>query len=85
MYPFYGSVYEADNIILGKKSDLSVDRSVDRNCPQRKGCCGYFFHPCNPTAVLQKREDVVKLIEQVDGLVIVDEAYMDFAETASRC
>lgn len=39
-----------------------------------------FSNPCNPTGVVTPREDVVRLIEGFDGLVVVDEAYMDFAD-----
>ena len=35
--------------------------------------------PNNPTGNCLKPEEVVKVIEQFDGLVIVDEAYSDFA------
>ena len=35
--------------------------------------------PNNPTGNCLKREEVVKVIEQFDGLVIVDEAYSDFS------
>lgn len=39
-----------------------------------------FSNPCNPTGVVTPREDVLKLINGFDGIVVVDEAYMDFAE-----
>ena len=35
--------------------------------------------PNNPTGNCLKREEVVKVIEQFEGLVIVDEAYSDFS------
>ena len=37
-----------------------------------------FSNPCNPTSVVQSREEMRKLIRGVDALVILDEAYMDF-------
>lgn len=39
-----------------------------------------FSNPCNPTGGIVSREDVVKLIDGFDGIVVVDEAYMDFAD-----
>lgn len=39
-----------------------------------------FSNPCNPTGVVTPREDVLRLIDGFDGLVVVDEAYMDFAD-----
>ena len=39
--------------------------------------------PNNPTGNCLNREEVVKVIEQFEGLVIVDEAYSDFASQRS--
>ena len=39
--------------------------------------------PNNPTGNCLVREEVIKVIEQFDGLVIVDEAYSDFASQPS--
>ena len=39
--------------------------------------------PNNPTGNSLNRDEVVKVIEQFDGLVIVDEAYSDFASQRS--
>lgn len=43
-----------------------------------------FSNPCNPSSLLESREDVLKIVEALeDTLVIVDEAYMEFADDAS--
>lgn len=40
-----------------------------------------FSNPCNPTSLLLSKEDVLKIAAALeDVLVVVDEAYMDFAE-----
>lgn len=39
-----------------------------------------FSNPCNPTGVAVPRDEVLRLVNSFDGLVVVDEAYMDFAE-----
>lgn len=40
-----------------------------------------FSNPCNPSSLVESREDVLKIVEGLpDTLVVVDEAYMDFAE-----
>ena len=38
-----------------------------------------FSNPCNPTSRIVTKDDVRKLINSVDSLVVLDEAYMDFA------
>lgn len=43
-----------------------------------------FSNPCNPSSLIESREDVLKIVGALeDTLVIVDEAYMEFAEGAS--
>lgn len=37
-----------------------------------------FSNPCNPTSLGIGRDDIIKIIEGTDALVIVDEAYMEF-------
>lgn len=37
-----------------------------------------FSNPCNPTGQVLHRADIIRLVEGFDGLVVVDEAYMDF-------
>ena len=38
-----------------------------------------FSNPCNPTSLVLGREDVRRLVGSVEGLVALDEAYMDFS------
>ncbi len=42
-------------------------------------CCS----PNNPTGNLLRREDILALCKQVRGIVVVDEAYIEFSEKAS--
>jgi histidinol-phosphate aminotransferase len=40
-----------------------------------------FSNPCNPTSLIASKEDVLKIVEALeDVLVVVDEAYMEFAD-----
>lgn len=39
-----------------------------------------FSNPCNPTGSIVTRAEIERLLETFDGLVVVDEAYMDFAD-----
>lgn len=39
-----------------------------------------FSNPCNPTGQIFTRAEIITLVEGFDGLVVVDEAYMDFAD-----
>ena len=42
-------------------------------------CCS----PNNPTGNLLRRDDILALCEQVRGIVVVDEAYIEFSEGAT--
>jgi histidinol-phosphate aminotransferase len=43
----------------------------------------FICSPNNPTGNLMSRDDVVKIADQFDGIVVVDEAYFDFANGSS--
>ncbi|MCE9499996.1 MAG: histidinol-phosphate transaminase [Leptospira sp.] len=44
-----------------------------------KGALLAFAHPNAPTGILEKKEDLVTIVNQFDGIVLCDEAYIDFA------
>ena len=79
MYRFYASIAEAELIMVQKNDDLTID--VDRliSAANESGAKMIIFsNPCNPTSLGLKREEVLRLIESVEALVVLDEAYMDF-------
>ena len=79
MYAFYSSLYELNVITTSKRSDLTidVDEAIEKfNSDSIKAI--FFSNPCNPTSLGLQKNDVVKLIQSVNALVILDEAYMDF-------
>ena len=43
----------------------------------------FICSPNNPTGNLMRREDVTRIAEEFTGIVVVDEAYIDFAATES--
>ena len=43
----------------------------------------FICSPNNPSANKVKREDILSLLENFSGLVVVDEAYIDFSDEAS--
>lgn len=80
MYRFYAQLSELENVVLQKNDDLSID--VDKIITACKNDVSIkaviFSNPCNPTSLGISAVEVKKLIENVNSLVIVDEAYMDF-------
>lgn len=80
MYKFYGSIFEINTLVEEKDTDLEVDvEKLIEEINDKKIDGIIFSNPCNPTSLCINRQDVLKLVENVKSLVIVDEAYMDFS------
>lgn len=81
MYRFYGDVFGIKTEVFPKKSDLTIDVDALIDYINENKIAGLVFsNPCNPTSLMLSREDVFKLVTSVNALVVVDEAYMDFAD-----
>lgn len=79
MYAFYGDLYELNNYVYDKAQDFTVDiDDLIAYCNNNKADMLIFSNPCNPTSLGIEKKDVIKLIDNVSCLVVLDEAYMDF-------
>ena len=79
MYAFYSSLYELKVEVCPKRQDLTID--VDRLiafCKEAHAKAVVFSNPCNPTSLGVGRTEIRRLLNALDCLVILDEAYMDF-------
>ena len=83
MYAVSASIQDvvADNVQLDESFhlDLPATRSAIRPSTKLVFCCS----PNNPTGNLLRRDDIRALCALTTSLVIVDEAYIDFARTRS--
>lgn len=80
MYAFYAELAEGEILKLPKKPDFTIDiDGVISKVKAEDVKIVIFSNPCNPTSKVIKKEEVRKLIESVDALVVLDEAYMDFS------
>ena len=64
-------------VLLDENYQFTADRLLAATDAHTKLI--WLCTPNNPTGNCLKREEVVKVIEQFEGLVIVDEAYSDFS------
>lgn len=79
MYAFYGRQCEAEHVEIQRNEDLTVDIDrVIRVCKEKEIKLLIFSNPCNPTSLGLGRGDVLRIVREVNALVVVDEAYMDF-------
>ncbi len=79
MYSFYSQIYELDVEVLTKDENFQVDFDfVIDYANENNVQCILFSNPCNPTSEGITADKIAKLLNKVNALVIVDEAYMEF-------
>lgn len=84
MYRFYAEIAECECVKYQKDENLDVNiDDVISLANSEKVRIVIFSNPCNPTSRIITKEDIRKLINNTDVLVVLDEAYMDFAEDES--
>ena len=80
MYRFYAEIAECESVKYQKDENLDVNiDDVIALANNENVRIVIFSNPCNPTSRIVTKDDVRKLINSVDSLVVLDEAYMDFA------
>lgn len=79
MYSFYGHLAETQEVVIEKEEnfEVNIDRVIE-TCNNNNVKMLIFSNPCNPTSLGIKKEEIRRLIENVNCLVVLDEAYMDF-------
>ena len=84
MYRFYAEIAECESVKYQKDQNLDVNiDDVIALANNENVRIVIFSNPCNPTSRIITKDDVRKLINSTDALVVLDEAYMDFAEDES--
>ena len=79
MYYFYPKIFGKELAVFPKSGDLTVDVEKLVRWVNTNGIdCLIFSNPCNPTSLGLDKKSVVHIIENVNALVIIDEAYMEF-------
>jgi len=80
MYKFYGEIYEKQGIVIDKNQDLNLTaEKILLEMKSEKPEAIILSNPCSPTSLVLNREEIIKIIQGTDALVIIDEAYMDFS------
>jgi len=81
MYAFYASLAGMKVVSCPKNGDYSVDFDRAVETVKENGVkLVIFSNPCNPTGKIEKKADIEAFAQKCpDTIVVVDEAYMDFA------
>ena len=84
MYRFYAEIAECESVKYQKDDNLDVNiDDVITLANSENVRIIIFSNPCNPTSRIVTKDGIRKLINSTDALVVLDEAYMDFAEDES--
>jgi histidinol-phosphate aminotransferase len=79
MYKFYCSINECEPIIIRKHENLNFYADeIIKAANEQKVQLIIFSNPCNPTGQGILSSDVLRIVNSVDCLVVIDEAYMEF-------
>ncbi len=68
-------------VLLDENFQLKVDEILERITKETKLI--FFCSPNNPSGNTLYREDVIRILHQFDGIVVIDEAYSDFSTESS--
>ncbi|PKO99499.1 MAG: histidinol-phosphate transaminase [Bacteroidetes bacterium HGW-Bacteroidetes-8] len=82
MYKVCASINDISYRELSLETDFSFDRERLLKLSDKNSKIIFLCSPNNPTGNLLKKEDVIWVIERFGGVVVVDEAYIDFASDA---
>ncbi len=79
MYRFYTTLTENIPVVYQKGETMEIDPDEFLQTAEREKVSMILFsNPCNPTSVGLRREQVRRIVEGTNALVVLDEAYMDF-------
>lgn len=79
MYSVFTDIYGGNFVGIESEPDFSLDydKLIDK-AMELKPDIIFIANPNNPSGYLTPRDDLIKLLESVDCMVVVDEAYYEF-------
>jgi histidinol-phosphate aminotransferase len=80
MYAMNATYFAMRAVQAGLRDDFSLDlRAFLKAVREENPALIYIAYPNNPTGVLYREEDVIAILKEAQGLVVLDEAYHVFA------
>jgi histidinol-phosphate aminotransferase len=83
MYDVIAKTNGVENIEIPLKSDFSIDKNEILKLSSKKTKILFLCSPNNPTGNSFDTNDLTDLIKGFNGVVVVDEAYIDFSSRQS--
>lgn len=83
MYGLTGKIQGCETIVTQDLENYlqDIDRVIELANTNRAKLI-FLCSPNNPTGTLLKQEDLQRVIDQTDSLIVLDEAYVEFAENS---
>ncbi len=82
MYRFYSEFSGREIVSYKKKDGMDIDfNELAALCEKEKAGLVIISNPCNPTGVMYDRKTLLDFIDKTDAIVVIDEAYMEFARS----
>lgn len=83
MYEVSASINDINTIKVNLTEDFQLRPNEILSSVDQNSKIIFICSPNNPSGNKMKREDIRTIIEQFEGLVVVDEAYIDFSDEPS--
>lgn len=83
MYSIFSKIYSAKFVGVESNEDFFTNMDVLISIAKEiKPKVIFLCNPNNPTGYLTDKNEIKKLLDNVDSIVVVDEAYMEFASNS---
>lgn len=83
MYEVVANINDVSILEAPLTEEFQLDADLILNTANDSTKVVFLCSPNNPTGNLMKRHDILRIAESFNGIVAVDEAYIDFAKSAS--
>ncbi|MBQ3510362.1 MAG: histidinol-phosphate aminotransferase family protein [Peptococcaceae bacterium] len=82
MYRVYAEMAGVETVVYEKDAHLRIStETLVAQAREQQVQALVLSNPCNPSSLLESREDILRIVQELENvLIIVDEAYMDFAD-----
>lgn len=81
MYAQISRVAGADVVVGERRADMTLDsHEIERVMQKHQPSVTFLCNPNNPTGLVEPRENLDVLLHHATGIVVVDEAYAEFAD-----
>ena len=81
MYAQIARVTGAEVVVGERRADMTLDaHEIERVMQKHSPSVTFLCNPNNPTGLVEPRENLDVLLQHATGIVVVDEAYAEFAD-----